>query len=100
MLQHFGKLGAMVTVLYTLVQKTGGFSGRQGRSGRARPRRVVKRPGTFSAPAPILDNTHGCFILLRGLTSAAKSFDFVDEAQTRDEYTGRKWRTAKKRQPT
>jgi hypothetical protein len=30
---------------------------------------------------------------MRGLTSAAKSFGFVDEAPTPCEYTGRRWQS-------
>jgi hypothetical protein len=83
----FGQVGAVVTALHTLLQKAGGFSGVQGRSGHAHPRRVVHCAGSFSAPAPFLDNPHGCFTILRGLTSAAKSLYFVDEAPTPCDYT-------------
>jgi hypothetical protein len=66
-----------------------GFYERQRRPGPCRPRRVVDCHGRFSAPALLLDNPHGCFVLLRVLKIAAKPFGSVDEAPTACDHSGR-----------
>jgi hypothetical protein len=82
-------------------RRAGGFSGRQGHSGPVRPRRIVQCPGSFTAPTRLIDcNPHGCFTLLRGLTSAVKSSGFVDEASMPCEYNKRSCHTAKTKQST